>query len=70
MKLDTIALIMAVLGGAVYLFFLLYAGAASVFPFGMVLFIVLACFLYLLVRILWQRTHNAEDDYYDRNVDQ
>lgn len=70
MKLDTIALILAVFGGLVYLLFLISAGAASPFPIGTILFIVLAIFIYLLVRVLSQRNDNAEDDYYEQNIDQ
>ncbi|MDF2368135.1 hypothetical protein [Sneathiella sp.] len=69
MKLDTIALILAVFGGAVYLFFLIFAGATASFPFGAILFIVLVCFIYLLARVLWQRKNSAEDDYYEQNIE-
>ncbi|MBO0333402.1 hypothetical protein J0X12_07245 [Sneathiella sp. CAU 1612] len=70
MKLDTIALILAVFGGLAYLLFLIFAGATSPFPIGTVLFIVLAIFIYLLVRVLLQRYGNAEDDFYEQNIDQ
>ncbi|MZR32167.1 hypothetical protein [Sneathiella litorea] len=69
MKLDTIALILAVFGGAVYLLFLILAGVFSSFPFGGILFIVVAIFIYLLTRVISQRRKNPEDDYYEKNID-
>ncbi len=69
MKLDTIALLLAIIGGAIYLLFLLYAGATAPFPFGFVFVIVLVLAGYLLFRVIWQRKNNAEDDYYEKNVE-
>ena len=69
MKLDTIALLLVVFGGAVYLFFLMFAGLAAPFPIWIVFLVVMALVGFLLFRVIWQRKNNADDDYYERNVD-
>ncbi|MAZ03364.1 MAG: hypothetical protein CMN56_09515 [Sneathiella sp.] len=69
MKLDTIALMLVIFGGGIYLLFLIFAGAMAPFPFGLVLLIVLGALGFLLFRVLWQHKTNAEDRYYEENVD-
>lgn len=69
MRLDAIALII------VLIFALLWLGVAvtgiiAAVPFGIVGLIPLAIILGLLVAVIYQRLRNAEDDYYDKNVDQ
>ena len=69
MRLDAIALVIVVI------FALLWLGVAvtgiiAAVPFGIFGLIPLAIILGLLVAVIYQRLHNAEDDYYDKNVDQ
>lgn len=70
MKLDTIALIVVAVGAGLY-FLAILAGAiaASTFGFGIPLLILLLVGAYLVVRVIGERRSNAEDDYYENNVE-
>ena len=69
-KLDTIILILVAIGAAVY-FLALLAGAivASAYGVGIPLVIVLLVGLWIFVRVINDRRNNAEDDYYEKNVE-
>lgn len=66
MKLDTIALAIAVVFGGVWLVIALFVSAQ--FPFYIGLVPILAG-VFLLARVVQQRLRNAEDDHYERTVD-
>ena len=70
MKLDTIVLIIVAIGAAAY-FFALLAGAivASAFGIGIPFVIILLVGLWIVVRVINERRANAEDDYYEKNVE-
>ncbi|MCD7061075.1 hypothetical protein [Pelagibacterium xiamenense] len=59
MRLDTLALAIVVAFGALWLIVTLTVLIAAM-PFGL---------LGLLAVVIYQRITNAEDDYYDKNVD-
>ncbi|MCB1510934.1 MAG: hypothetical protein KDJ36_08515 [Hyphomicrobiaceae bacterium] len=68
MKLDRIALILIVAGGAVYCG-ILVLGMIALFPFGLIGLGIFAIFAAIFFTVVRQRLSNAEDDYYERNVD-
>ncbi len=68
MKLETLALALAVIFALLWLVSVTTGLVASV-PFGWLGLIPIAIILALLVEIIRQRLANKEDDYYDRNVD-
>ncbi|MEO1747468.1 MAG: hypothetical protein AAFR27_02415 [Pseudomonadota bacterium] len=70
MKLDTIVLIIVAIAASAY-FFALLAGAivASAFGVGIPFVILLLIGLWIVVRIVNERRANAEDDYYEKNVE-
>lgn len=68
MTLDRIALILIVAGAVIYAG-VLVLGMIALFPFGLIglgIFAILGALFFTVVR---QRLTNAEDDYYERNVD-
>lgn len=68
MTLDRIALILIVAGAVIYAG-ILVLGMIALFPFGLIglgIFAILGALFFMVVR---QRLTNAEDDYYERNVD-
>lgn len=70
MKLDTIVLIIVALGAGLY-FGALLVGAivASSVGIGIPFLILLLVGLWVLVRVINERRANAEDDYYESNVE-
>ncbi|MEL6435913.1 MAG: hypothetical protein AAFP99_03865 [Pseudomonadota bacterium] len=70
MKLDTIVLIIVALGAGLY-FGALLVGAivASSVGIGIPFLILLMVGLWVLVRVINERRANAEDDYYENNVE-
>ena len=69
MKLDTIALALVVIFAALWLITFV-TGLLAAIPFGVLGLIPVAILLALLVEVIRQRRANAEDDYYDKHVDQ
>ena len=60
----------AVLGGVALTYVVaLIAGLIVAWPFGLIGLVVLAAVGALFIKVLRDRLHNAEDDYYSRNVD-
>ena len=68
MRLDAIALVIVVIFALLWLG-VAAAGIVAAVPFGVLGLIPLAIILGLLVTVIYQRLHNTEDDYYDKNVD-
>ena len=68
MKLDTIALALAVIFAILWLATLTTGLLASI-PFGVLGLVPVAIVLALLVEIIRQRRANKEDDYYSKNID-
>ncbi|MEO0545003.1 MAG: hypothetical protein AAFY99_14395 [Pseudomonadota bacterium] len=70
MKLDTIVLIIVAIAAGTY-FFALLAGAiaASAFGVGIPFVFILLVGLWIVIRIINERRSNAEDDYYENNVE-
>lgn len=69
MRLDAIALIIVVIFALLWLA-VFVTGVLAAVPFGVLGLVPLAIILGLLVVVIYQRLNNAEDDYYDKNVDQ
>ncbi|MEL6921014.1 MAG: hypothetical protein AAFO77_08290 [Pseudomonadota bacterium] len=70
MKLDTIVLIVVAIGAGLYfLAMLIGAIVASSVGIGIPLVILLLLGLWIMVRIINDRRSNAEDDYYEKNVE-
>ena len=68
MKLDQIALIIVVAMAVAWL--VVFAGGMmQIMPYGFIVLIPLALFLWIVVRIVQQRLKNKEDDYYHKNID-
>lgn len=68
MSLDRIALILIVVGGVVYAGIIL-VGMIALFPFGIIGLVVFGVLAFIFIQVVRQRLANAEDDYYERNVD-
>lgn len=68
MSLDRIALILIVIGGIVYAGVIL-VGMIAFFPFGLIGLVVFGVLAFIFIQVVRQRLANAEDDYYERNVD-
>ena len=69
MRLDTIALGLVVTLAIAWLAFAL-AGLVSAWPYGLIGFVVLGVIGYLIYGVIKQKMENAEDDFYEKNVDQ
>lgn len=69
MRLDAIALIIVIIFALLWLA-VAVTGIIAAVPFGILGLIPLAVILGLLIVVIYQRLNNAEDDYYDKNVDQ
>lgn len=65
MKIDTIALILACIGFALWLTAMI-GGFLAVGPFGFIILIPIAIGGYFLGMVISQRLKNREDDYYDK----
>ena len=46
------------------------AGLIAALPWGIVGLVVIVGFGLLLIKVIRERIHNREDDYYSKNVDQ
>lgn len=68
MSLDRIALILIVAGGVVYAGIIL-VGMIAFLPFGLIGLVVFGVLAFIFIQVVRQRLANAEDDYYERNVD-
>ncbi len=68
MRLDAIALAIVVVFGLLWLI-LVVTGILAAVPFGVLGLIPVAIVVGLLIVVIHQRLNNAEDDYYDKNVD-
>ncbi|HHG89961.1 MAG TPA: hypothetical protein ENJ90_05730 [Devosia sp.] len=68
MKLDQIVLIIVVVL-AIGWVLTVAGGMVSVMPWGLLGLVPLAIFIAILWRVIYQRLNNAEDDYYEKNVD-
>jgi hypothetical protein len=47
----------------------LIAGMIAAFPYGLPVLAVVAVVGYVVYRVIRERLENAEDDYYEKNVD-
>lgn len=69
MRLDTIALVIIIIFGVLWLAIWI-TGLLTAIPFGIFGLGLIAIALALLIMVIYQRLTNAEDDYYDKNIDQ
>ena len=69
MALDKLALIVVIAFAAVWCGIVL-VGALTVWPLGLLVLIVFAIVGYFIYRVVRDRLSNAEDDYYEKNIDQ
>ena len=69
MPLDKLALIVVV-AGAIIWGFLMLAGMIAAWPVGLPFLAIVLIAGYFLYRVIADRLSNAEDDYYEKNVDQ
>lgn len=69
MRLDAIALIIVVIFALLWLA-VAVTGIVAAVPFGVLGLVPVAVILGLLAVVIYQRLNNAEDDYYDKNIDQ
>ncbi len=69
MPLETLALIVVIIGGVIWLAVMLM-GIVATFPIGLPALLVLLVAAYFLYRVVKERLGNAEDDYYDKNIKQ
>ena len=68
MKLDTVALALAIIFAVLWLG-TFTTGLLAAIPYGVFGLIPVAIVLALLVEVIRQRLANKEDDYYDKHVD-
>ena len=68
MKLDRIMLILVCLAVGLWALGLI-AGMIAAFPYGLPVLAVVAVVGYVVYRVIRERLENAEDDYYEKNVD-
>ena len=68
MKLDQIVLTFLAIVAVLYIT-TMAVGMLQVLPFGLIGLAILAFLLWVVGRIIYERLHNAEDDYYEKNVD-
>lgn len=67
MKLDTIALIGCIIAGVIWLTVILWGVLST--PAGYPIAAIVIAFLILLLKIINDRRNNAEDNYYEKNVE-
>ncbi len=67
MKLDTIALIASIIAATIWLSVILIGTLST--PAGYPIAIIIVGFLIILFKVINDRRHNAEDDYYEKNVE-
>ena len=68
MRLDAIALAIVIVFAFLWLG-VTVTGILAAVPFGVLGLVPVAVVLGLLAVVVYQRLNNAEDDYYDKNVD-
>lgn len=68
MALDKLALII-VIAGAIIWAFLMLVGMIAAWPVGLPFLVFGLIAGYFLYRVIADRLSNAEDDYYEKNVD-
>ncbi len=68
MKLDQIILVLVIIVAVIWVGTMV-AGMVAMTPWGLLGLIPLAIVLAILGRVIYQRLNNAEDDYYEKNVD-
>ena len=68
MKLDQIVLTFLGIVAVLYVTALV-VGMLQMLPFGLIGLAVIAFLLWIVGRIIYERLNNAEDDYYEKNVD-
>ncbi|WP_332714207.1 hypothetical protein [Pelagibacterium mangrovi] len=68
MRLDAIALAIVIVFALLWLG-VTVTGIIAAVPFGVLGLVPIAIVIGLLVVVIYQRLSNAEDDYYDKNVD-
>lgn len=69
MALDKLALIVVV-AGAIIWGVLMLVGMIAAWPVGLPFLAIVLIAGYFLYRVIGDRLSNAEDDYYEKNVDQ
>lgn len=67
MSLDRLALIFVLVPVVLWLT-IMVTTAIALFPFGLVVLVVLGAVGYLFWRVISERLSNKEDDYYEKNV--
>lgn len=67
MSLDRLALIFVLVPVALWLT-IMVTTAIALFPYGLVVLVVLGAVGYLFWRVISERLSNKEDDYYEKNV--
>ena len=68
MRLDAIALAIVIVFALLWLG-MTVTGIIAAVPFGVLGLVPIAIIVGLLAVVIYQRLNNAEDDYYDKNVD-
>ncbi len=68
MRLDAIALAIVIVFALLWLG-VTVTGIIAAVPFGVLGLVPIAIVVGLLAVVIYQRLNNAEDDYYDKNVD-
>ena len=68
MRLDTIALGLVVALAIMWVAFA-FAGLVAAWPYGLIGLVVLGVIGYLIYGVIRQKMDNAEDDYYEKNVE-
>ncbi len=68
MRLDAIALAIVIVFALLWLG-VTVTGIIAAVPFGVLGLVPIAIIVGLLAVVIYQRLNNAEDDYYDKNVD-
>ena len=69
MPLDRLVLILVIAGAAVWAVVML-GGIVATLPWGLPALILFMIGGYIVYRVIQDRLSNAEDDYYDKNVEQ
>ncbi len=69
MPLDKLVLILVIAGAAIWAMVML-GGIIATLPWGLPALILFLIGGYIVYRVIRDRLSNAEDDYYDKNVEQ
>ncbi|VAW17107.1 hypothetical protein MNBD_ALPHA12-189 [hydrothermal vent metagenome] len=68
MKLDQIILVLVIIVALTWIISVA-AGMIAMMPWGLLGLIPLAIVIAIIGRVIYERLNNAEDDYYEKNVD-